>query len=180
MEALKRFLESLRVKKPKPFNFLIKDAAGIFYPGRFWIPLERQEEFIQLYSKAAPHFRPQNCPALVYKCPNRALQPLQIDVDLKFKEKMTVPISLHQQFAECLAQELVSVLKQRVEFFVVSKAECYLKGNSYSHGAHIYFPELRINSSLAIEFSKYAEGRCLQFYGILQPTNAPQISSTKW
>ena len=87
LNSLQNFLERHRVKG-KTHNFLcLPNVGGQFRQGCFFIPDDKKEEFLEKYIKAVPFFTPGNCAAMVYKPPNRKLQPLTIDVDFRFKEK---------------------------------------------------------------------------------------------
>ena len=180
MIPLKTFLETYRAKKGEPRNFVcLKKSTGIFRQGNFFIPENKQEELWSLWGKAAPDFTESNCPTLVYKPPERTVQPLQLDVDLRFEQKTEVPLKQHVGFAEMLATKLVEICQQTVEFYVVSKTSGYFKlfksaGKSlYTNGAHVYFSNVRIPKRVAREVKKYAESICLDFYGHLQPVNSP-------
>ena len=180
MLALKIFLEEHRIHWKERRNFVcLKKATGIFRQGNFHIPANKQADLWKLYGEAAPSFTELNCPTLVYRPPERTVQPLQIDCDLRFVQETKVPVNIHFRFAQKLAVKLVEVCKQTVHFYVVAKSSGYFKlfksqdKTLFTNGAHMYFSNVRIPKRVARDIKKYAESICLEFYGHLSPVNNP-------
>ena len=128
MDMLKSFLEEYRIKDKARRNFVcLRKSTGLFRQGSFFIPANKQDDLWELWRKAAPSFTETNCPTLVYRPPERTVQPLQIDIDLRFEQETLVPVNLHFRFAEKLARKIVEIVGHTVEFYVITKDTGYFK-----------------------------------------------------
>ena len=88
MTNLRDFLEAHRIKGKAQRNFVcLQKSTGMYRMGNFFIPENKQDDLWALYSRAAPDFTENDCPTLVYRPPERSVQPLQIDCVYASSEK---------------------------------------------------------------------------------------------
>lgn len=170
MQALHRFLEKHRACNADVPNI------GSLSGGLWKVPKAERKTFFNLFCEAAKSFDATRHTAFVFRPPHTVKQPFLLDIDFKFKTEVEHRLEPYVELAEIVAAELQRRLKQHVTFAVVSKPSGYWKkvGGEYVYatGAHLYFPNVRLDLVLSRDLRTYCISHISKVFGSLDFKNS--------